>query len=207
MRAPVPRRATAEAYGPAGAGRARLRTREVPVEVVPEPVPPEGAAAGGPDGHGDPVVLDVLDVLDEELAEEAAPEPLEPIELEEEGICTADGTGAGEATATGTEGGEEDQVAPTLDLEDRDGDEDPAEEVEAALDQILAQRTAADLLEADGADQESSAARRARLRSEDETVVVRLRQPDEFVCARCFLVQRRELLADAEQRLCRDCAA
>lgn len=75
-----------------------------------------------------------------------------------------------------------------------------AEELEASLDETLAERLAREELEVEERTARSHA-------GEEELVRVATRRPDELVCRGGFLLKRRELLADAEHQLCRDCAA
>lgn len=213
MRARVPTRATGGRRRPSGTGRSRGGIDAVLVEGEPRPVAPVKTATRPSDGHGvlgplGPLgPLDAPDTLDHEVPEEAVPEPLELLEIEE-GLLPGDDTTAVDTATTGKTGeGQEQPPGPEQDSEepgDGGGEED---EVEATLDQILAQRTASTLLETGRAEPSRHAGRHRRLEPEDEPVVVLLRQPDEFVCSGCFLVHRRELLVDPERRLCRDCAA
>ena len=95
------------------------------------------------------------------------------------------------------------EVLETQDIAEPSG----AEEVEAALDEVLAEQMG-NLPLTEGEFVENGDALDLRHpTTEFEAGVVRLRQPDEFVCSKCFLVKRRELLADADRTMCRDCAA
>lgn len=85
------------------------------------------------------------------------------------------------------------------------GDATFAEEA-APLDQILALRTASWFPLADEPGP-STSQRRPDADTDAELVVIAPLQPDEFVCAACFLMKRRELLVDPAHGLCRDCAA
>lgn len=81
------------------------------------------------------------------------------------------------------------------------------EEAEAALDQILAERMRTWPLEGEATETTDAADHMWPLSSQAESNVIALRRSDEFVCSKCFLVKRKELLADAEHCVCRDCAA
>ncbi len=119
------------------------------------------------------------------------------------GTGTPVGTPTGTPTPTGT--GVEEPGAVVLEREERFREAPFPEEEEAPLDRILAQRTATWTSDED---EEVTAPRlRRQLDLVDEPTVITPRQPDEFVCAACFLVKRRELLADPAHRFCRDCAA
>jgi hypothetical protein len=86
---------------------------------------------------------------------------------------------------------------------DAEDDELLADEVEASLDVILAERLRGDDTEADEVDTDEE---------EDDglpnqlATVIPVRQPDEFLCQSCFLLKPPGQLADADHQLCRDCA-
>ena len=124
-------------------------------------------------------------------------------------VVTPTGTGTptptGTPSGTGTGTGVEEPGGVVLEREERFRQAPFREEEEAPLDRILAQRTATWTSDED---EEVTAPRlRRQLELDDEPTVIAPRQPDEFVCAACFLVKRRELLADPAHRFCRDCAA
>lgn len=125
----------------------------------------------------------------------------------------AEVTGSGTDTDTGTETEADTveepvrQARPEGQLAEADEEAFGDEEVEAALDQILTERTVAGEPEAETADRAGGRAAARRGAVEGELVTVPPRQADEFLCSGCFLVMRRELLADPERGLCRDCAA
>ena len=88
---------------------------------------------------------------------------------------------------------------------------DEDEEDDASLDQLLSQRAAARRTGDDAEDGDDIMA----LASEKEprgTVevplsrVVPVKDRQEFVCQRCYLVKARSQLTDADKMLCRDCA-
>jgi hypothetical protein len=110
------------------------------------------------------------------------------------------------------------------DLEDIDDDEDAVaeglamatgddedEDEEASLEELLAQRAAG--RRAAGDDSESDEDDIMALASEREptgaetirTKVIPIKDRQEFVCKRCFLVKARSQLADETRMLCRDC--
>ena len=87
---------------------------------------------------------------------------------------------------------------------------DEDEEDDASLDQLLSQRAASRRGSDDSEDDDDIMA----LASEKEpqgTVevpparVIPIKDRQEFVCQRCYLVKARSQLADAERTLCRDC--
>lgn len=90
-------------------------------------------------------------------------------------------------------------------------DDDADEDDDASLDQLLSQRAAARR----GGDEAEDDDDIMALASEKEprgTVevplsrVVPVKDRQEFVCQRCYLVKARSQLTDAEKMLCRDCA-
>jgi hypothetical protein len=84
-----------------------------------------------------------------------------------------------------------------------DDDELLADEVEASLDVILAERLRGDDTEDDEveADEEEDDGLPNQL-----ATVIPVRQPDEFLCQSCFLLKPPGQLADRDHQLCRDCA-
>ncbi|MEA2433169.1 MAG: hypothetical protein QOG54_626 [Actinomycetota bacterium] len=103
---------------------------------------------------------------------------------------------------------DEDAVAEGLAMaggDDEEGDE------EASLEELLAQRAAG--RRAAGDDSESDEDDIMALASEKEptgaetirTKVIPIKDQQEFVCKRCFLVKARSQLADETRMLCRDC--
>lgn len=82
-----------------------------------------------------------------------------------------------------------------------DDDELLADEVEASLDVILAERLRGE----DSEDDEE-------LEDDDDdapnqlATVIPVRRPDEFLCQSCFLLKPPGQLADRDHQLCRDCA-
>jgi hypothetical protein len=82
-----------------------------------------------------------------------------------------------------------------------DDDELQADEVEASLDVILAERLRGEDTEVDDdfEDDEDDAPNQL-------ATVIPVRQPDEFLCQSCFLLKPPGQLADRDHQLCRDCA-
>jgi hypothetical protein len=85
-----------------------------------------------------------------------------------------------------------------------DEDELQADEVEASLDVILADRLRGDISEIDEPNEDDED-------EEDDApnqlaTVIPVRRPDEFLCQSCFLLKPPAQLADADHQLCRDCA-
>ena len=89
--------------------------------------------------------------------------------------------------------------------------EDEDEDDDASLDQLLTQRAAARRGGDDADDDDDIMA----LASEKEPTgtaevpasrIVPVKDRQEFVCQRCYLVKARSQLADADKMLCRDCA-
>jgi hypothetical protein len=86
---------------------------------------------------------------------------------------------------------------------------DPAAEILARLDTRRAEAAAATLVD----DEETVGldvldVHHPGLLGDDHTITVLARQPDEFVCSRCFLVHHRSRYARAllDRPICRDCA-
>lgn len=90
-------------------------------------------------------------------------------------------------------------------------DEDEDEEDEASLDQLLSQRAAArrgsDDSDEDGDDIMALSSEKEPRGTAEVPLsrVVPVKDREEFVCQRCYLVKARSQLADAERTLCRDC--
>jgi hypothetical protein len=86
---------------------------------------------------------------------------------------------------------------------------DPAAEILARLDTRRSEAAAATLVD----DEETLGVdaldvHRPGLLGEDHAITVLARQPDEFVCSRCFLVHHRSRYARdlRDEPICRDCA-
>lgn len=194
--------------GRKGAGRQAGRPpKERSAEGKREQVGPDESTAGtqgrwrssdvtGELDDGLPDAFSVADLGDGEALEEAIlGEPTPPTETATE-------------TATGPEGAGEAAVESEEQLEAEEALEvevEVHEEEEPPLDRILAQRTAT--WRPEEPPEEDTGGLQRQLDPETEPTVIARRQRDEFVCAACFLLKRRELLADPEHRLCRDCAA
>lgn len=88
---------------------------------------------------------------------------------------------------------------------DTDEDEDLADEVEASLDVILAER-----LRGGGTDADEELDDEEEGEEDDApnqlATVIPVRRPDEFLCQSCFLLKPPGQLADRDHQLCRDCA-
>lgn len=85
-----------------------------------------------------------------------------------------------------------------------DEDELQADEVEASLDVILADRLRGDVSEIDEPNEDDED-------GEDDApnqlaTVIPVRRPDEFLCQSCFLLKPPAQLADPDHQFCRDCA-
>jgi hypothetical protein len=83
-----------------------------------------------------------------------------------------------------------------------DDDELQAEEIEASLDVILAERLRGEVSEIDEPNEDED---------DDDApnqlaTVIPVRRPEEFLCQSCFLLKPPAQLADADHQLCRDCA-
>lgn len=82
-----------------------------------------------------------------------------------------------------------------------DDDELLADEVEASLDVILAERLRGEDLEEEEVEEDEEDDAPNQL-----ATVIPVRQPDEFLCQSCFLLKPPGQLADRDHQLCRDCA-
>jgi hypothetical protein len=141
------------------------------------------------DLEDDDATLDVesddIDLLDDELVDAAA-EVEVPV-----AVVTDD-------TATATE--EEDDEEGAVDLDE----ELHPDDVEAPLDALLKERTAAQTLEDDEEEleeEEGDGDDRA-----DGPARIVPRRPDEFLCQSCFLLLPLRRLADPARQYCDDCA-
>lgn len=174
-------------------GAATRAWEEDLVEGEPELHAPEEEAIAELDDDEEELAhqLETDELLEQDLGPQELDEALEELEAEEEPEDAGDEElelPAGRAAVV--EGDEEAE------------DELEGEEVEAALDQILAQRLA--VVEEEAEESEDA---RALPAIEGDVVEVLPRQADEFVCQGCFLLRHRELLADPERQLCRDCVS
>lgn len=86
-----------------------------------------------------------------------------------------------------------------------DEDDELADEVEASLDVILAER-----LRGGGTDTDEELDEEEEGEEDDApnqlASVIPVRRPDEFLCQSCFLLKPPGQLADRDHQLCRDCA-
>ena len=104
---------------------------------------------------------------------------------------------------------EEDEAVAVV--EDEDDTDDVVEDSDStSLEELLARRTASRSVSDDPDEDEdedllalSSEARRKA--SPPKSKVTPIRNREEFVCKRCFLLKPKVQLADAERMLCRDC--
>jgi len=104
------------------------------------------------------------------------------------------------ATPKRAKTGEDDEEEEGLDLDE----ELHPDDVEAPLDALLQERTAAATLEDDEEEVEEEEVD-ADAPGDVPTKIVP-RRPGEFLCSSCFLVLPRNQLADEGRMLCRDCA-
>jgi hypothetical protein len=94
--------------------------------------------------------------------------------------------------------------------EDDDESDDVVDDSDTSLEELLAQRTAARQIgdDPDEEDDDFIALSSEATRTESppkSKVVTALRNREEFVCKRCFLLKPKVQLADSERMLCRDC--
>jgi len=165
-------------------------------EGEPDIEPPEEFAMGE---------LDDLTVLEEELDnEDVLEQDVEEDLLEEtlEELVHSDDEDEDE---------EPEQPVGLVVTREAEGDEEDeelgADDVEEPLDLVLEHRLALDAEAAEPEEDEESAEPSAEAGHATRSVPdVLPRGPEEFTCSSCFLVRSYALLADAEARLCRDCA-
>jgi hypothetical protein len=157
----------------------------------------------GPDGPG--TIEDLEDIDDiEELADlDDGEDTLDDDDDDALGDDTLDVDQVGDVVAVDA-GGVVAKIVPAADgaaETETDDDELLADEVEASLDVILAERLRGEDSEADEdlEDDEEDAPNQL-------ATVIPVRRPDEFLCQSCFLLKPPGQLADADHQLCRDCA-
>lgn len=158
---------------------------------------------------------------DDDLAEDdVLDEDLDTDDLTDDDLDTDDLDSDGLAPELGDDDVEIDPAAPTAPApsgrskrrRSDDDDEDALEldeelhpdDVEAPLDALLQEKTAAATMEDEEEELEDEEADADALVDGPAKIVPR--RPGEFVCRSCFLVLPRHQLADEERMLCRDCA-
>jgi hypothetical protein len=108
---------------------------------------------------------------------------------------------AAEVVAAAPVKGDDEEEEDVLDLDE----ELHPDDVEAPLDALLKERTAAAKMEDDEEELEEEEVELDDRGPEGPTKIVP-RRPGEFLCTSCFLVLPRNQLADEARMLCRDCA-
>ena len=98
--------------------------------------------------------------------------------------------------------GDDEEEEDVLDLDE----ELHPDDVEAPLDALLQERTAAATLEDEDEDEEEEEEPELDDRTDGAPTRIVPRRPGEFLCSSCFLVLPRTQLQDEERMLCRDCA-
>ena len=155
----------------------------------------------GPDGPG--TIEDLEDIDDiEELADlEDGEDTLDDDDDDALGDDALDVDEASDVVAVVAGGAVVAPAAEGAAEAETDDDELLADEVEASLDVILAERLRGEDSEADEdlEDDEEDAPNQL-------ATVIPVRRPDEFLCQSCFLLKPPGQLADADHQLCRDCA-
>lgn len=137
-------------------------------------------------------VDEVIDELDEELVD------LDSLDDEDEDLAEDEDEESAEDEKDDDEDEEEAELAVAS-----DSDTEPTS-LEALLDQRSAARRGIDDPDEDEDFSDlSSEATRAEKRAKSK--VAPLRNREEFVCKRCFLLKPKVQLADPERMLCRDC--
>jgi len=160
------------------------------------------------EGDGPEDIDDLEDIEDDELDDDVALDD-DDVDVSDDGIALEDE--------------DEDEVEPVLVVvapgakakaktaepaeapadTETDEDELQADEVEASLDVILADRLRGDVSEIDEPNEDDDEEDDAPNQLE---TIIPVRRPDEFLCQSCFLLKPPAQLADADHQLCRDCA-
>ena len=153
---------------------------------------------------------DLHQVEDEEIEEDAVDEVIDELDdelvdldaLDDEDEDLADDEDEDSAEEESEEEEEEEEEEADLAVAS-DSDSEPTS-LEALLDQRSAARRGIDDPDEDEDFSDlSSEATRAETRAKSK--VAPLRNREEFVCKRCFLLKPKVQLADPERMLCRDC--
>lgn len=158
-------------------------------EGEPELQPPEEDLVEQDDEAVLEQELDTGELLEQDVDDQLLQETLE--ELEEQESEPVEGAEDLQGEVVEAEPGETEEIEEPTGLED----------FETALDEVLAERFGGE--EPEGEVEEPVS--HHRLEDEFDLVEVPARQPGEFLCQGCFLLKRREMLADGEHMLCRDC--
>jgi hypothetical protein len=108
------------------------------------------------------------------------------------------------------ESAEAEEAEPEEEVEEEDDADDVVEDSEStSLEELLAQRTAARQVTDDPDEDDDFVALSSEARRKSSPpksrVTQTLRNREEFVCKRCFLLKPKVQLADSERMLCRDC--
>jgi hypothetical protein len=186
------------------------------------------AGSAGPAGSGDSAGSgDVENSVDvDELEELDDLEDLDGDDALEDGLDDdADGLGDDDTDGLGDDDTDGDEVLDAVDVvtdgvevkvvkvatpadptaePETDDDDGLADEVEASLDVILAERLRGGDTEVDDEvedDEEEDDGTPNQL-----ATVIPVRRPEEFLCQSCFLLKPPGQLADRDHQLCRDCA-
>ena len=157
----------------------------------------------GPEGPGTIEELEDIDDIEELADLDDAEDTLDDDDEDALGDDTLDVDEVGDVVAV-ADGGVVAKAVPAAEgaaEAETDDDELLADEVEASLDVILAERLRGEDSEADEEleDDEEDAPNQL-------ATVIPVRRPDEFLCQSCFLLKPPGQLADADHQLCRDCA-
>ena len=149
--------------------------------------------------------LDEADLVDDEIEADLVEgdDDLDDLALEgdlEEDLIEEDETVARVVEAPAPAKSEEEDDEDVLDLDE----ELHPDDVEAPLDALLQEKTAAATMEDEEEELEEEEPE-SEDRADGPARIVP-RRPGEFLCSSCFLVLPRNQLADEERMLCRDCA-
>ena len=102
----------------------------------------------------------------------------------------------------------EEEEGEAVAVEDEDDTGDVVEDSDStSLEELLAQRTASRQVSDDPDEDEDLLAlsSEARRKASPPKSITPIRNREEFVCKRCFLLKPKVQLADSERMLCRDC--
>lgn len=153
----------------------------------------------------DPDLAEDDDLADDDLADDTLDDPLAGDALDAE-LGADEGENGTEAPAGSATPGRsrrkrsDDDEDEALELDE----ELHPDDVEAPLDALLQEKTAAATMEDEEEELEDEEADADALVDGPAKIVPR--RPGEFVCRSCFLVLPRHQLADEGRMLCRDCA-
>jgi hypothetical protein len=152
----------------------------------------------------DPDLAEDDDLADDDLADDAL-ETEELVPVVDDAVAAVAAVAAGAPAAPKTKARGKKRRSEADEDEGLELDEElHPDDVEAPLDALLQEKTAAATMEDEEEELEDEEPDGDALVDGPAKIVPR--RPGEFVCRSCFLVLPRHQLADEERMLCRDCA-